>query len=53
MSDRVIVVTHDESGQLLKVCESWTAYDEWLGSSDWSATDTDTWDSAVYEESGP
>lgn len=49
---RVIVVTHDESGQLLKVCESWDAYDEWLESSEWESYDTDTWDAAVYEEQG-
>lgn len=48
MTERVIVVTHEASGQLLKVCASWEDYDAWQEQSDWEKYDVDTWDAAVY-----
>jgi hypothetical protein len=44
---RVIVVTHDESGQLLKVCADRDTFVDWLDRSDWERHDVDTWDANV------
>lgn len=44
---RVIVVTHDESGQLLKVCADTDTFEKWLDRSDWEMYDVDTWDANV------
>lgn len=45
---KVIVVTRREA--VLKVCESWDAYDEWLENSKWHSYDVTTCEATVYEE---
>ena len=49
MGDRVIVVTHEASGQLLKVCASWDDFDSWIDRNDWEKHEVKSLDAAVYE----
>lgn len=46
----VVVVTHDASGQLLKVCGSWEDYDDWCERFSKDKTEHDTWEAKVYEQ---
>lgn len=48
---RVITVQHESSGTLLKVCENWDSFDQWIENVEgFERTDVDTKDCLVREE---